>query len=90
MARRDPNAEVYDSVRRILHADWDPIGCGVPPDEYDDYAPGAFLLVQAGASAARIAAYLDETSEQALSMPPDRSRSRAAAEKLAALKEQLV
>jgi len=90
VARRDPNAAVFNDVRRILHADWDPIGCGVPPDEYDSYAPGAYALIQTDAGVDRIAAYLDETCEQALSLPPDRARSRSAAEKLAALKEQLV
>ena len=32
--------EGFAKVRAILHGDWDPIGCGVPEDEYDDYSPG--------------------------------------------------
>jgi hypothetical protein len=35
----------FRSVRKILWEDWDPIGCGVPKDEYDDYAPGACGLL---------------------------------------------
>ena len=27
------------AVSAILHGEWDPIGCGVPEDEYDAYAP---------------------------------------------------
>ncbi len=28
----------FDRVRAILHGEWDPIGAGVPLDEYDSYA----------------------------------------------------
>lgn len=31
-------------VSVILHTQWDPIGCGVPADEYDDYAVAAVKL----------------------------------------------
>ena len=27
-----------ENVNKILHKDWDPIGCGVPEDEYISYA----------------------------------------------------
>ena len=38
--------------------EWDPIGCGVPPDEYDGYAPQVVRLLDAGAPKNEIVAYL--------------------------------
>jgi hypothetical protein len=90
VSRRDPNASVYKQIRKILHADWDPIGCGVPEDEYDFYVPKACALLKSGAGAEMIADYLDRVCEQRISLPPVRERSLAAGKKIAALKEQLV
>ncbi len=43
----------FDKVRAILHADWDPIGCGempdLPADEYDRYAPRVVSMIETGA-----------------------------------------
>jgi hypothetical protein len=37
----------FEQVRAILHADWDPIGSGMPLDEYDSYAWPLVKLLQA-------------------------------------------
>lgn len=37
----------FEQVRAILHVDWDPIGSGVPLDEYDSYAWQLVKLLQA-------------------------------------------
>ena len=39
----------FEQVRAILHDEWDPIGCGVPEDEYDSYAWPVLALLQRGA-----------------------------------------
>jgi hypothetical protein len=49
-------------VNAILWRDWDPIGCGVPEDEYASYAPEVVRLLTEGAPAGEIAAYLREAS----------------------------
>ena len=43
-----------------LHEHWDPIGCGVPEDEYDSYALPLCGMLFHGASAEEVAARLSE------------------------------
>lgn len=50
------------AVNTVLWRDWDPIGCGVPEDEYESYAPEVVRLLTEGAPAGEIAAYLRETA----------------------------
>lgn len=50
------------AVNTVLWRDWDPIGCGVPEDEYESYAPEVVRLLTEGALAGEIAAYLRETA----------------------------
>jgi len=45
-------------LRLILWAAWDPIDVGVPPDEYDTYAPQVWELLRSGASEDDVAAHL--------------------------------
>ena len=71
----------FEKVRAILHADWDPIGCGVPLDEYDSYMLQAAGRLWNGASVEEVADYLVavETEHMGLSDAPDvRPRARAA------------
>ena len=70
---RDKAMARFEAVRAILWRDWDPIGCGVPEDEYDDYVWPTLRLLQRGAPANEIAAYLRETAAQTIGCPvPDR------------------
>ncbi len=50
------------AVNTVLWRDWDPIGCGVPEDEYESYAPEVVRLLTEDAPAGEIAAYLRETA----------------------------
>jgi hypothetical protein len=50
-------------ISEALWREWDPIGCGVPSDEYDAYVPRIIRLLEAGADVDQIAAYLADTRE---------------------------
>jgi hypothetical protein len=75
MARRshDWKADV-DAIRRILMAEWDPIGCGVPDDEYDSYLPGIYRLIQARVGVEGLAAHLDKLETLSMGLAGDRGR----------------
>jgi len=64
------------SIRTILWRDWDPIGCGVPEDEYDDYVGPVYELLKRGADRARIHAYLLETATETIGVPPVTQHTR--------------
>lgn len=59
MEKRDWKSDV-DAIRSLLMAEWDPIGCGVPDDEYDGYIPVIYLLMQQRVSIEELAAHLQE------------------------------
>jgi len=70
------------SIRTILWKDWDPIGCGVPGDEYDSYIPGVFRLLEQGADEFRLRAHLKNVAEQSVSCPISDERAALVARKL--------
>ncbi len=76
MSRPEAKAAKADfaRVQAILHRDWDPIGCGVPLDEYDSYAWPVLRLLEAGAARAEIEDYLRTAAREAMScfVPEDR------------------
>jgi hypothetical protein len=47
----------YLRVREALH-EWNPIGCDVPPDEYDAYVPQVMGLLDNNGSKEAIVTYL--------------------------------
>jgi hypothetical protein len=50
---------VQDEIRRVLNADWDPIGIADEvQDEYDFYIDGLYRLIQAGSAEEVIAEHL--------------------------------
>jgi len=77
----------FRSVRKILWEDWDPIGCGVPADEYDDYAPEVMRLLLAGVSREAVADYLRVTAAETIQCPVSEERLAGAVDKLMALRE---
>ncbi len=77
----------FRSVRKILWEDWDPIGCGVPADEYDDYAPQVIRLLLEGKSRAAVVDYLRFTAAETIQCPVSEEKLALAADKLMALKE---
>jgi hypothetical protein len=51
-------------VQKVLWEDWDPIGCGVPKDEYDAYVPGVIGKLRHGADESALVAHLDEVGRE--------------------------
>lgn len=72
---RDSYADV-NAIRKILISEWDPIGCGVPEDEYDSYIPSIYQLMQRRVDVEVLASHLEnlETESMCLSANPDRNR----------------
>lgn len=75
----------FDKVRAILHTDWDPIGCGVPLDEYDSYAWPVLALLHRKAERGEVENYLRWAADTAMSCPVPKERLSGVLEKLMAL-----
>lgn len=62
-----------DAVRTVLMTEWNPIGAGVPNDEYDDYISGILKLMKAKVSTHELAAHLHkiESVDMCLEPSPD-------------------
>jgi hypothetical protein len=73
------------AVNQILWKDWDPIGCGVPADEYETYAPDVWRLLKDGAGRATLAAHLQRVAKESMSCPISEAKALAVADKLLAL-----
>ena len=61
MVDKERSREIRCHIRRVLMAEWDPIGVSDIPeaaDEYDSYIGGVYELLERGASAANICDYL--------------------------------
>jgi hypothetical protein len=72
---RDWKSDV-DAIRRILMSEWDPIGCGVPDDEYDSYIGTIYRMMQERASIDVLAAQLNMlvTGPMCLKVQPRKDR----------------
>ena len=82
----DPRAdEVRAAIQSILCDDWDPIGCGVPRDEYDAYIPAIYLLLRAGWGADQMEQHLRSIEVDRMGLSPRGARTRNAALNLVAL-----
>lgn len=75
----------FEQVQAILHADWDPIGCGVPLDEYDSYVWPVLKLLMAKAGRDEIATCLREAADVAMRSPVPEDRLARVVDKLVAL-----
>lgn len=82
--RRDTKAETR-AINAILWRDWDPIGCGVPEDEYESYVWPVYRLLINNAPREAIADYLRETADQATSVAVPEIRLQLVVDKLLAL-----
>jgi len=76
----------FRSVREILWRDWDPIGCGVPADEYDDYVPPVVAMLSQGKSESDVADYLRVTAAETIACPVSEDKLALVVAKLFALK----
>ena len=75
-----------DEVRRVLLADWDPIGVGREcPDEYDSYIPQICRMIVGGAPVAELARHLGDVAKTEMVLSCALTRDRMAAETLLAL-----
>lgn len=78
---RDWKADV-DAIRKVLMTEWDPIGCGVPDDEYDRYIPVIYRLMQGNASIIELAAHLEQLETQMMGLSANPESNRRVAKKL--------
>ena len=70
-----------DDVRRVLLAEWDPIGVGSEcPDEYDSYIPQICRMLIEQASAEELAAHLGGLAEKEMGLASRRASDLHAAE----------
>lgn len=78
-------AELYRRVDEVLHYVWDPIGVSDAPaarDEYQNYLPRVFSMVNQGSDTRDIAEYLDSVVTGNMGLEADRGVSRRVAELL--------
>lgn len=71
MIDNERSREIRQHIRRILMAEWDPIGVGDVPeaaDEYDSYIGGVYKLLELGASQDDIGNYLREIEVDRIEM----------------------
>jgi hypothetical protein len=64
VVKNSATSEWLRQISKVLHADWNPIGCDVPEDEYDSYAGPIATLLMKDAPDADIAAYLDRVERE--------------------------
>lgn len=84
-------------VRRVLLADWDPIGVRDLPgkyrhaaaDEYDSYIDPVIRMLLAGKSKEEVADFLYDTEVRNMGGRRDRSAANAAAAKLVGLRAMM-
>jgi hypothetical protein len=78
----------FRSVRKVLWEDWDPIGCGVPQDEYDEYAGPVLRLLMEGKPGADIADYLRMTASVTIGCPVSEDKLASVVDKLLGLRSE--
>lgn len=66
----------------ILRSLWDPIGCGVPLDEYEGYAAPVAGLLERGADADEIQAALYDIRTKTIGVQPNDDVDAEAATKI--------
>ena len=81
-ARKDRYRRYAPELGLLLWAVWDPIAAGVPIDEYDNYVPIIWKLLEAHAGAEAVAAELARICTDRIEM--DAGTNRTAAELLTA------
>jgi len=82
---RDTKAETA-AIRKILRHDWDPIGCGVPEDEYDSYVWPVYALLIRNAGRDEVTAYLRWAADVNMTCSVPEERLAAVVDRLMALR----
>jgi hypothetical protein len=75
----------FEKVRALLHGEWDPIGCGVPADEYDSYAWPVLALLKRKADRIEVEAYLRWAADEQMTCPVPSDRLASVVDRLLAL-----
>jgi hypothetical protein len=75
----------FVAVNKILWKDWDPIGCGVPQDEYDSYVWPVVDLLRKGAPREEVETYLRWAADENMKSPVSEEKLRVVVDKLIAL-----
>lgn len=81
---RDTKAETR-AINQILWRDWDPIGCGVPEDEYQSYVWPVYKLLIEGKPREEIEAYLRWAADENITVSVPEEKLRRVVDKLLAL-----
>jgi len=81
---RDTKAEVR-LINTILWTDWDPIGCGVPEDEYESYVWPVYKLLIDAAPREDVVAYLRWAADENITVPVPEDKLQRVVDKLMAL-----
>jgi len=81
---RDTKAETR-AINAVLWRDWDPIGCGVPEDEYESYVWPVYKLLIDGAGREAVADYLRWAADENITCPVPDIRLQAVVDKLMTL-----
>ena len=79
----------YAAIHDILFHEWDPIGCGVPPDEYDSYIPKVYSLLALREPPEKMFEYLWRLETIDMEMPGDRDKTQRVAERLLRLPAEI-
>ncbi|WP_221624643.1 hypothetical protein [Burkholderia sp. Bp8963] len=81
----DAELELYRRVDEVLYYVWDPIGVAHSPaarDEYQGYLPKVFAMLQEGADASSVAAYLDAVATERMGLQENGENSKRVAKLL--------
>lgn len=81
-ARRQAYKRALQRINTVLWEDWDPIGAGVPEDEYESYAPPILRLLLDGADKTAISNYLFATAANTIACPITREHADHVAQML--------
>jgi hypothetical protein len=83
--RRNTKVEARQ-INEILWRDWDPIGCGVPQDEYESYVWTVYKLLIEAAPREEIEAYLRWVADERITLSVPEERLSLVIDKLLALR----
>lgn len=82
--------QLQRTVHAILIHEWDPIGGGVPDDEYDSYIPGILRLLTKGEDEIILGSYLEEIQTVKMGLQGNEHRNRQIAHLLIEQTRKLV
>ncbi len=74
--------DIETEIRKILWKEWDPIGCGIPEDEYDSYVPRIHALLEEGADVSYIAYTLEHIATKWMGLGSDLAKDFVIATKI--------